>query len=107
MTPPVPHEIVAALVRAELIEPGTQPAGEPLTGGVSSDIWRVDVRDGAVCVKRALPRLRVAANWEAPVERNAFEVAWMEVAAAVNFLCGPGSDAMNGQAIAVAGGEVL
>jgi aminoglycoside phosphotransferase (APT) family kinase protein len=84
MTPPVPHEIVAALVRAELIEPGTQPAGEPLTGGVSSDIWRVDVRDGAVCVKRALPRLRVAANWEAPVERNAFEVAWMEVAAAVN-----------------------
>ena len=30
-----------------------------------------------------------------------------EVAAAVNFLCGPGSDAMTGQAIAVAGGEVM
>jgi NAD(P)-dependent dehydrogenase (short-subunit alcohol dehydrogenase family) len=30
-----------------------------------------------------------------------------EVAAAVLFLCGPGSDAMNGQAIAVAGGEVM
>ena len=30
-----------------------------------------------------------------------------EVAAAVLFLCGPGSDAMTGQAIAVAGGEVL
>ena len=29
-----------------------------------------------------------------------------EVAAAVLFLCGPNSDAMNGQAIAVAGGEV-
>jgi len=29
-----------------------------------------------------------------------------EVAAAVLFLCGPGSDAMTGQAIAVAGGEV-
>jgi NAD(P)-dependent dehydrogenase (short-subunit alcohol dehydrogenase family) len=30
-----------------------------------------------------------------------------EVAAAVLFLCGPGSDAMTGQAIAVAGGEVM
>jgi len=30
-----------------------------------------------------------------------------EVAAAVLFLCGPGADAMTGQAIAVAGGEVL
>ena len=30
-----------------------------------------------------------------------------EVAAAVNFLCGPGSDAMTGQAIAVAGGEIM
>jgi 3-hydroxybutyrate dehydrogenase len=30
-----------------------------------------------------------------------------EVAHAVVFLCGPGSDAMNGQAIAVAGGEVM
>ena len=84
MTPSVPHDIVAALARAGLIEPGAQPSGEPLTGGVSSDIWRIDARDGAVCVKRALPKLRVAANWEAPVERNAFEVAWMEVAAAVN-----------------------
>jgi NAD(P)-dependent dehydrogenase (short-subunit alcohol dehydrogenase family) len=30
-----------------------------------------------------------------------------EVAAAVLFLCGPGSDAMTGQAIAIAGGEVM
>jgi NAD(P)-dependent dehydrogenase (short-subunit alcohol dehydrogenase family) len=30
-----------------------------------------------------------------------------EVAAAVLFLCGPASGAMNGQAIAVAGGEVM
>ena len=30
-----------------------------------------------------------------------------EVAAVVRFLCGPGSDAMNGQALAVAGGEVM
>ena len=46
---------------------------EALSGGVSSDIWRVDLSRGPVCVKRALPRLRVAQLWEAPVERNRYE----------------------------------
>ena len=49
----------------------------PLAGGVSSDIWRVDLAAGPVCVKRALPRLKVAAVWEAPVERNRYEWEWM------------------------------
>jgi aminoglycoside phosphotransferase (APT) family kinase protein len=53
-------------------------AFEVLSGGVSSDIWRV----GGVCVKRALPRLRVAQVWEAPVERNRYERLWMEAAGA-------------------------
>jgi aminoglycoside phosphotransferase (APT) family kinase protein len=58
--------------------PADQPlAAEPLTGGVSSDIWRVDLPSGSHCVKRALPRLKVAAIWEAPVERNAHEAAWL------------------------------
>lgn len=55
-----------------------------LTGGVSSDIWRVDLDDGrTLCVKRALPRLKVAADWQAPVSRNAFERAWLQFAAGV------------------------
>ncbi len=33
------------------------------------------------CVKRALPRLKVAALWEAPVERNAAEAAYMRAVA--------------------------
>jgi aminoglycoside phosphotransferase (APT) family kinase protein len=82
--PPVPAAITAALRRVGLLAADERPAGEPLSGGVSSDIWRIDLRAGAVCVKRALPKLRVAAHWEAPVERNAFEVAWMQVAAGVN-----------------------
>ena len=53
----------------------------PLSGGVSSDIWRVDLSSGPICVKRALPRLRVAQVWEAPVERNTYERQWMERAA--------------------------
>lgn len=52
--------------------------GERLTGGVSSDIWRIDLRDGPICIKRALAKLRVAADWQAPVERNRYEARWMQ-----------------------------
>jgi len=51
---------------------------EELSGGVSSEIWKV----GDVCVKRALPRLRVAQVWEAPIERNRYERLWLQAAAA-------------------------
>ena len=80
----LPAEVLTALATAGLLEAGEVPRGEPLAGGVSSDIWRVDLRSGTVCVKRALAQLRVAALWEAPVRRNAYEVAWMQVAARIN-----------------------
>ncbi|HEV2042627.1 MAG TPA: aminoglycoside phosphotransferase family protein [Casimicrobiaceae bacterium] len=52
-----------------------------LAGGVSSDIYRVDLPSGVtVCVKRALPKLKVAAEWRAPVSRNRWEAEWMRVA---------------------------
>jgi aminoglycoside phosphotransferase (APT) family kinase protein len=50
-----------------------------LTGGVSSDIWRIDFEDHSVCAKRALAKLKVAADWHAPLSRNAYEYAWYEV----------------------------
>ena len=56
----------------------------PLPGGVSSDIWRVDLPGGPVCVKRALARLRVDAVWEVPVERSRYEWAWLREAARVD-----------------------
>ena len=55
----------------------------PLAGGVSSDIYRADLPSGVVCVKRALPQLKVAADWQVPVERNRYEVEWMRVAAGI------------------------
>ncbi|HEX2594633.1 MAG TPA: aminoglycoside phosphotransferase family protein, partial [Rhizomicrobium sp.] len=55
----------------------------PLTGGVSSDVFRVDLADGPVCVKRALARLKVVADWRAPVDRVHNEVAWLRFAAGV------------------------
>lgn len=63
-----------------LLDPGVAVTAARLTGGVSSDIWRVDLPAGPVCVKRALAKLRVAADWRAPVERNRYEAAWMEQA---------------------------
>jgi aminoglycoside phosphotransferase (APT) family kinase protein len=53
----------------------------PLTGGVSSDIFRVDVEGRSFCVKRALAKLKVAADWRAPIERNHSEAEWIRVAA--------------------------
>jgi len=75
--------LIPSLTRLGLVRPGETPFIQPLTGGVSSDIYRIDLAGGPVCVKRALPRLKVAADWRAPVERNAYESAWMRVAGAI------------------------
>lgn len=74
-----PEDLVAVLRRLGLGGDRLPPM-VPLTGGVSSDIWRVDLPGGPVCVKRALARLKVAATWQAPLERTGYEAAWMEVA---------------------------
>jgi aminoglycoside phosphotransferase (APT) family kinase protein len=80
----------ASIETGDLIEPlrrmGLLSAEEParltpLTGGVSSDISLVEAGGRRFCVKRALPRLKVAAVWEAPVERNAAEAAYMRAVA--------------------------
>lgn len=76
MTAP-PEEIVAALVRLGL-SPATGPhEGRPLAGGVSSDIWRIETPEGPICAKRALAKLKVAADWRAPVARNLYEARWL------------------------------
>lgn len=78
------HDLfLSALARMGLLQSGERPVITPLTGGVSSDIVRVDFADGPICVKRALPRLKVAADWQAPVERNRYEVLWMQAAAGI------------------------
>ena len=73
-------EIIESLQRAGLIEDAAACTFEALTGGVSSDIWKIETPRHTFCVKRALAKLKVAADWQAPVERNRFEVAWYRVA---------------------------
>ena len=73
------------MARAFLHRAGHQATGEPstwtaLAGGVSADLWRVDLPGRTLCVKRALPKLRVADDWHAPIERNSAEYGWLSMA---------------------------
>ena len=76
-----PAPLLASLRRMGLLGARETARLVALEGGVSSDIYRAELPSGAVCVKRALARLKVAADWQAPVVRNRYEVAWMRVAA--------------------------
>jgi aminoglycoside phosphotransferase (APT) family kinase protein len=78
MPEPLPEAIAAGLVAMGLLSPGQLLQGEALAGGVSSDIWHLTLPDGRdICVKRALPKLKVAADWRAPVVRNIYEARWL------------------------------
>ena len=56
-----------------------------MTGGVSSDVFRVETGDGrTLVVKRSIPQLRVKAEWLAPVERIAGEVRWLRLARSID-----------------------
>ncbi|MDB5752385.1 MAG: hypothetical protein JWP65_2806 [Ramlibacter sp.] len=58
-------------------------AAAALAGGVSSGIYRIDLRSGSYCLKQALPRLKVAKEWNVPVERVFAEVAWLRTVAGI------------------------
>ncbi len=75
--------IVSFLRKAGLVTAHSAPRLTAMSGGVASDIWKIETADRVFVVKRALPKLRVAQEWTAPVTRNASEVAWMQTAASV------------------------
>jgi aminoglycoside phosphotransferase (APT) family kinase protein len=64
-----------------LARPGETARWSALTGGVSSEIWRVELPGRDLCVKRALLRLKVAGDWSAPISRNTYEWRWLCFAA--------------------------
>jgi len=77
----MPPELKAFLIRSGLVPAAAQVTCTPLAGGISSDVWRIAATGRTFCVKRALPRLRVEAVWQAPLSRNAHEWAWINFAA--------------------------
>lgn len=56
---------------------------EPLTGGVASDIGKVVLADRTICIKFAMPKLKVAEDWHAPVHRNKAEFDWLQIASQI------------------------
>ncbi len=98
MTAP-PETIVKALRRLQLLPADGAVEGAPLAGGVSSDIWRIETAAGPICAKRALAKLKVAADWRAPVERNIYEARWLGRAGLADARLAPrmlGQDAASG-----------
>lgn len=79
----LPAPLREALERSGLVEKGAPVTGEPLTGGVSSDIWLVETGGRQVCIKRALERLNVKKIWHAPTARHASEAAWFRESATI------------------------
>lgn len=55
----------------------------PLTGGVSSTILKVSTGERQFCLKQALPKLKVAKEWHAPLERVFAEIDWMQTVAGI------------------------
>jgi aminoglycoside phosphotransferase (APT) family kinase protein len=52
--------------------------GTPLEGGVASDVRVIDTPQGPLVIKKALPKLKVAADWFSDPARSMIEVAAIE-----------------------------
>jgi len=73
----------ALLSQLNLIAADTKINVVPLTGGVASDIACIEADNQKWCVKFALPKLKVEADWFAPTHRNIAEYNWLCFAAEI------------------------
>ncbi|MGC6518048.1 MAG: phosphotransferase family protein [Candidatus Puniceispirillaceae bacterium] len=71
------------LAELDLLPDGAQVTAKALSGGVASDIAKVTVGERIYCIKFALAKLRVKADWFAPVERNYAEYRWLKAASEI------------------------
>lgn len=76
------RSILEAMSRLDLVEQKNNPTIEPLTGGVSSEVWLIkNVGKTPVIAKRALRKLKVAAEWIIDVRRTEYEERWLGMTA--------------------------
>lgn len=89
MTVDLPTRCRELLAELGLNKAGAPVSVTPLSGGVASDIAKVTVGQAGTsdqntyCVKFALAKLRVKADWFAPVTRNKAEYQWLKTAAQI------------------------
>jgi aminoglycoside phosphotransferase (APT) family kinase protein len=81
--------LLQAVRRANLVGATETPPIVALAGGVSGDVFCVDLASGPICVKQPVEKLRVAADWHAPLERAHSEVMWLRFAASIDRDCAP------------------
>ena len=67
------------LVRLNLAQINESINITALTGGVSSNIFHLTTAQGQYCLKQALPQLKVAKQWLAPVDRVFAEIDWLQI----------------------------
>ena len=78
------HEAIKQiLIELNLVERSEALSVQPLAGGVSSNIFRVSTSRAQYCLKQALPQLKVAKEWLAPVDRVFAEIDWLQTAAKI------------------------
>lgn len=68
------------LIQNGLANPDSRITFTTLPGGVSCDVWKVEADRWTFVLKRALPQLRVAKLWEAPIARSEAEWNWLSFA---------------------------
>jgi aminoglycoside phosphotransferase (APT) family kinase protein len=75
----------SSLARMGVLAQGEDCKRETLSGGVSCDVWLITKKNGErLVLKRALPKLRVTAEWCAPAERSHTEVDWLRLVAEID-----------------------
>lgn len=72
-------EIAGWLREMHLADGETAIGITELTGGVSGEIYRVDLPAGPICLKRSLSRLKVADTWLASPARIEAEKRWLRL----------------------------
>lgn len=78
------HEAIKQiLIDLSLAQAGEDITVKALTGGVSSNIFHLTTKHAQYCLKQALPQLKVAKQWLAPVDRVFAEIAWLQTAATI------------------------
>jgi len=72
-----------ALKKMGLLASGDRPGITPVGNGTTSEICRVVLGWGTLCVKRALPGRKSQGDAALPIERSTYEAEWLRLARAV------------------------
>ncbi len=89
MSDDIKQTLLPFLKKVGLAENDSRIELAALSGGVSSDIYRLDMDGKTYCLKQALPKLKVDADWYADTDRSYYESEWLRFAYSVNGKCVP------------------